>query len=53
MEMEMENDNAGPVVKGDLPDDLDPGEPSDYLAASAALFAEWLSPEDETAFADL
>ena len=49
----MKNGNPGPVSKGNLPDDLDLEEPSDNLAAIAALFSEWLSPEDEEAFADL
>ena len=49
----MANDRPGPVAKGDLPDDLDLEEPSDDLAATAALFSEWLSPEDEEAFANL
>ena len=35
----MKNGNPGPVAKGDLPDDLDLEEPSDDLAATAALFS--------------
>ena len=51
--MIMENDKPDFAANAGFPNGLDLEEPSDYLAAMAALFPEWLSPEDEAAFANL